>query len=357
MPPEPRVPLRQIAERTGLSRMAVSLALRNRPGVSPSTRQRVLKAAEALGYAPDPELSKMLARIRMRAPAETKACLALLTSGSVPGEWKRLPTERKYVEGARARARAYGYNLEEFWMTAPGMSPGRLGKILWHRGIEGLVIAPLQGNVAESRRTLEFDFGPFAAVEISETVEAPDLFRAIHDQYTSMQKVLEALAGLGYGRVGLVLERALDERVNGRWTAAYLGHRFRAGEDGMPPLLMGSASQREFDRWFDRHRPDAVVSVDQFGARLLDGRGAKVPGEVGYATLDLDGDSAARPGLSGIDQNSEQVGAAAIDLLIAAIQRGERGVPRHPQRVEIEGTWRAGNTTRARRRAGRRVFT
>lgn len=41
---------KEIAQKLGLSAATVSLALRDRPGVSPRTRQRVLEAAEALGY-------------------------------------------------------------------------------------------------------------------------------------------------------------------------------------------------------------------------------------------------------------------------------------------------------------------
>lgn len=55
-------------------------------------------------------------------------------------------------------------------------------------------------------------------VVISETVESPDLDRAIHDQYTAMIKCLDELTALGYQSIGLVLEEALDVRVNGKWT-------------------------------------------------------------------------------------------------------------------------------------------
>jgi LacI family transcriptional regulator len=327
--------------------MAVSLALRGKPGVSEATREQVLKTARDLGYAPDPEVANLMARIRSKKPAETKACLALLTSGATEQDWKRYTTERMYVEGAQARAREYGYRLESFWLNNPDMPPARLGNIIWNRGIEGVLIAPLQGRLSgKTPRSIELDFGLFAAVEISETVEWPDLDRAIHDQYSSMLKLLHELEALDYRSIGLVLEESLDLRVNGKWTAAYLQHRHRAHAGQLvPPLIMGSSRRSVFDRWYDRYRPDVVVSVNGFGLGFIQQRGLDVPGEVGYASLDLAGVATRRRDLSGIDQNSRQVGAAAVDMLVAAIQRGQRGIPEHPVRTQIAGTWVPGKST------------
>jgi DNA-binding LacI/PurR family transcriptional regulator len=86
--------------------------------------------------------------------------------------------------------------------------------------------------------------------------------------------------------------------------------------------------------------------VDRFGLRFLERRGVKIPKEVGYASLDVDGDAADNPGISGIDQHSRMVGAAAVDMLIAAIHRGQHGITREPVRMDVEGDWIAGNTTR-----------
>ena len=51
------VTLRQIAVRAKASVMTVSRALGNRARVAASTRERVLRIAEALGYRPDPEIA------------------------------------------------------------------------------------------------------------------------------------------------------------------------------------------------------------------------------------------------------------------------------------------------------------
>jgi len=45
-----RTTIKQIAGESGLSLSTVSLALRNKPGIPPETRQRILETAKALGY-------------------------------------------------------------------------------------------------------------------------------------------------------------------------------------------------------------------------------------------------------------------------------------------------------------------
>ncbi len=343
-----RIPLREIAEKAGVTRMTVSLALRGKPGVSEEKRRQVLRLAEQLGYKPDPELAKLLSHIRARTPAEAHDGLALLTTGRHAEAWQDSNTERKFIAGAEARAREYGYRMEKFWLDEPRMTPARLADIIWSRGIEGIILAPLVGRgMGRKERTLNLDFSRFSVVQISDTVEAPSLNCAIHDQYISMLHLLDQLEALNYRRMGLVLDKTLDLRVNRRWTAAFLQYREQAGQDKLPPpLILEEPGQKSFDRWFDRHRPDVIISLDLFGMRLLRARGLKIPQEIGYASLDLDGEVHAHPGLSGIDQNCHLVGATAMDMLVSAIHRKQQGIPLHPVRTEVEGTWVAGNSTR-----------
>ena len=69
-----KVSLRAIAVKAGVTRMAVSLALRGKTGVSASLRRKIQKLAKRMGYAPDPEVAKFLSHIRYhRLPIERKA--------------------------------------------------------------------------------------------------------------------------------------------------------------------------------------------------------------------------------------------------------------------------------------------
>lgn len=288
-----------------------------------------------------------MAHLRSRSSEETNACLAILTSGSHPEDWKKSLTEKNYILGARARAKEYGYSTTLFWMNEPGMTPDRISNIIWNRGIEGVIISPLQGNISKYlTRALELKFDLFSSVEIGETIKRPELDRAIHDQYTSMTTLMNELGELNYKRVGLVLEESLDLRVNGKWTGAFLQFQRSLKTKGLPPpLILENPDQKTFDRWFDRYEPDGVISIVRLGLEFIQNRGLNIPKDVGYASLDTDADEKAFPEVSGINQNSAQVGAASVDMLIASIQRGQRGVPEFPKRTQIEGSWKSGKST------------
>jgi hypothetical protein len=51
--------------------------------------------------------------------------------------------------------------------------------------------------------------------------------------------------------------------------------------------------------------------------------------------------------LSGVYQNGPEIGVAAADALVAMLQRNERGVPRFPRALLIEGSWAQGTTTKS----------
>ncbi len=349
MAPNPKIKLGDIAEKTGVTRMAVSLALRGKAGVSRETRAKVLRVAEELGYRPDPEVSSLMARIRSRTPAATKSCLALLTYGPVTEGSKRSITERKYVEGVIKRADEYGYRTEEFLIQSAKDSE-RVCKILWNRGIEGVIIRPVQHELlGKSPGSTGFDFGRFSSVAISETLGNPDLDRSLHNQYTSMLKAVSVLTEMNYRKIGLVLEEELNLRTNGRWTGAFLQHTFRSGGMSLPPpLIMAEPKQGTFDRWFEAHQPDVILSVNPHVPSFIRNRGLTFPKDIGYASLDLDGDYDGKSDLSGIDQNSCHVGAVAVDMMVSAIQRGQRGIPEHPVRIEVEGVWHHGSSVKRR---------
>ena len=113
----------------------------------------------------------------------------------------------------------------------------------------------------------------------------------------------------------------------------------------LPPFVSADWSERTFNRWFKRHRPDAVVSSTTEPLQWLRAAGLRVPGDVGFASLFL---AHAARGCSGFDQNFEQIAAAAVDAVIAQLHRNERGVPKSPQVVLVEGDWVPGRTVRQR---------
>src|SRR3712207_9201931 len=65
MPPTRRTTLADVAARAGVSVPLVSIVMRDAPGASDATRERVWRAAHELGYRPDSR-ARLLRRSRSR---------------------------------------------------------------------------------------------------------------------------------------------------------------------------------------------------------------------------------------------------------------------------------------------------
>jgi len=347
MPPQSpkKIALREIAERAGVSRMTVSLALRNSLRIAPKTRKAIQKIAAKLGYRPDPQISDLMSRIRTHAPSTEGVQIAFITTGDEPGAWKNSYTESLYWEGARSRSDEFGYKLEEYWLDNPAIPPRRLARILYARGITGALIAPLHRVLThESSRGLNLDLKHFSAVEISDTFTTPTLCRALHDHYASMAVLLRKLHGLGYERIGLAMHEHFDLTVDYKWQASYRMYQRVLKLASIEPYIFRDRSTKPLVRWMRSNRVQVIVSATNLVSKMLENEGIFIPGEVAYADLDLDV-GAGHSRTSGIDQNSGLLGAAAVDLLLTLMRRGERGVPEKPYNILVEGRWVAARST------------
>jgi LacI family transcriptional regulator len=73
---------------------------------------------------------------------------------------------------------------------------------------------------------------------------------------------------------------------------------------------------------------------------MLGKLGYRVPGDLGLAaTTTLDGNADA-----GINQNSEEIGAAAVETLLELIYRNDIGLPKLCREVLVDGSWQDGGT-------------
>lgn len=336
---EKRVLIEDVARRAGVHASTVSRALRDDPRIRPAVRDRLRGLANEMGYAPDPHL-RALAKYRAGGKAAGyRGLLGWVTNFETRDGW-RIYEKAEYFRGAERRARELGYDLEEFWLREPGVSGERLRRILAARGIRGILLPPQPA--AGTRLDLPLD--GLAAVSFGHTLEHPRVHVVHHHHYRSMRLLLGELLELGYRRPGLALMEKINRSVEGAWAAAYWDfcdeHRLRVPT----ALVRGEWARDEFAAWVEKARPDVVVS--DFGPTLgwLRGAGLRVPEDCGFA---LAARHPGHPRCAGIDENSEAVGAAAVEQLTSLVERGETGAPAHPISVLIEGTWKPlGRTVR-----------
>ena len=102
--------MQQIADVVGCSRMAVSLALRNSPKISPATIARIRKVAEELGYRPNPMVSALMTQLRHGRTVKRPTTIAYVTAYPTEDGWRQPGLFTEFHTGAKKRAEAQGAN-------------------------------------------------------------------------------------------------------------------------------------------------------------------------------------------------------------------------------------------------------
>jgi LacI family transcriptional regulator len=335
--PPSRVTLRDVARALGVSHTTVSRALRNDPQISKVMRERVQKTALKMGYKPDPMLSALAHYRRGKTKTPVRAELAWINSWPNPKELRALKEFNLYWKGAFEEAERCGFRLEEFVMDK-NLSLSRLGKILRARNIRGILLPP--------RRDVEPDYSDFCwddfcVVRFGHSISFPHAHLVSSDQLTDGLIAYENIWENGYRRIGLVT----SAKMHTRFSAGFLFSQMKRGSGQQLPALIltqdkSGDDQRLLKSWIKKHKPDAILTDMRELRDLLEEISYKVPEKIGLAALSmLDGNADA-----GIDQNSEEIGKVAIQLLISLINHNECGIPKICREVLVEGQWINGTT-------------
>ena len=339
-----RVSLKTIAVRAGVTPATVSYALHNHPGIPPATRDRVKSIAQQLGYRPDPLLGQLMAYLRtgMDKDMPYRATLAYLTDFSERVAPHRMYTYDQFFRGAEKRAHELGYQIEEFWLREPGMTGERMSRILKARGVPGVIVSP----APEQQDYPRIDWKRFSSVVVGLAKWNPLLHRCCNNQPHSLSLALRTLRSFGYQRIGCAFSASVDAMLDHNWLSAYLVDQYTIpAKDRVPLLLAENWSLQTFSEWYQAVRPQAVIGFQAPVLQWLQKMGVRVPEETGFATVDR---FPADPPLTaaGVEQNSNQVGAAAVDLVTSQIAYNDQGVPATPKLLLLEGHWEPGPTVR-----------
>jgi DNA-binding LacI/PurR family transcriptional regulator len=348
-----RATQKDIALKAGVGRSTVSLALKGHPKISLETRERIARVAESLNYSPDPMLSALATyRNRIREQA-FHGTLAWLVNAQPGYNWEEGPYYSSYFAGAATRAATYGYHLEKFGINANGITRSRLQSILRARNVKGLLLCPQP----RAGMSLEFAWEEFAAVTFGYTLVSPLLHTVASAHFLNTRHVVRELAARGYTRIGLVIDRTTDRRCGSNVYAGFLiEQQLDERLLHLPAFLDHEPAQvreekaygRKLHQYIEEYQLDALLTSDYRILDVLKSEGIKLPKDIGVAGLSLP--SADTP-LAGVVEDSTQIGAVAMDLLVGMVQRDEKGVPASPLRTHLEGIWHEGATLHPRREA------
>jgi DNA-binding LacI/PurR family transcriptional regulator len=335
----PRVSLRDVARAVGISHVAVSLALRGSERISVERRTQVQRAAEALGYRPDPMLAALAAYRRGRNDAPIAATLAWLNQWPDPRALRRWGEFELFWRGALQTAATLGYRLEEFVLGRDGRA---LERQLVARGVCGLLLPPHR-NALELNH---FDWARRAVVKLGLSLREPTAHVVVSDQTEGAALAFRRAWELGYRRIGFVTSERFEHNTRGNFRAGFLRQQSEllARATRLEPLVLpdehASAPIGPLRTWLRLARPDAVISSVAGLRGMLSRIGVIVPRDLAVAgTSALDGNFSA-----GLNQQCEEIGAVAVRTLAGMIQQGHTGGNQTVLRVLVEPVWVDGDS-------------
>ncbi len=342
----PRPTLNDIARAVGLSKYSVSLALQGNPQIPVDTRRRIQKAADKLGYQPDPVVAHLMAQLRSSRTTRLQAKLALVNANRDRQAFRVHPTISTYVEGCEKRAAKLGYGFDRFWLHDPALAAESWLRIIRARGIKGLVLVGLMdtNHLPEAMRPV---WEQFPCVVTGVRTSAPALSFCSVDHHNLVLLAFAQALALGYRRPGLVMDDVIDALVERRFSAGFQTAQRQIPKASHVPIFCpaadAEAQPKLFRAWLDRHRPDVVFTLYNNVISWLKVAGRRIPQDIGVIQLEW---RSARPEIAGMNQHNHVTGEAAVDMVVSQIHNNEKGVPEFPRATLIGATWMEGETVR-----------
>jgi DNA-binding LacI/PurR family transcriptional regulator len=302
--PRRRVTLADVAKHAGVSTALVSIVMRDAPGASPASRQRILAVAKQLGYRPD---------VRARSLASLKASVI----GVLFGRAGRFHLE--LIDGLYAAAEERGWDLVLSALTTSRDEKRALASLHDFRFDALIMLGP---PVAEPLLA-----GSVPLVVMGWHVDHPDVDIVRTSDEHGIALAVQHLVDLGHRRIahlqggtGLVAVARRDAYVHAMRDRG-LGTEVRIVPcDGEDQLDGQRAARALLDEGSEL--PTAIVAFnDDIAAAamsVLGQQGIDVPGDVSIIGFD-DSVVAHSPGidLTSIQQIPHEMARLAVDRIIA----------------------------------------
>lgn len=328
------VTMATVARAVGVATSTVSKALREDPTIPVARRREIQRVAKAMGYRPNPMVAALMARLHTRRRRDDPYHLAWIDLWQDDREAAGATDFNLMLRGAIQRADELGYQIETHRVTRDGTSAARLRQILISRSQWGVIIPP----VPEEAMNYSLDMEGLTGVTIGTSLHRPIMHRVAADLYQGAQLACRQLRAKGYSRIGLVLSASMNERVEGKWLAAYLAEQLRwPRAERLPPLLASSGEANKFYQWRSRHKPDVMLIAELHVEDWM--KSAAKTGVAKVPTAWLRMLKIRRKDTLAIDTGPEKMGAAAVDLVVGQIHRNERGSPDTAHTLLLDGVW------------------
>lgn len=328
-----RVGLRAVAKAAGVCLMTASLSLRDSPVISSPTRARVRGIAEKLGYRPDPEIARLMGRLRASRVIKRSVVIAALDLRG-DGEGAHHPYVVRLRRGIERQLDLLGFGIAHFRLRDYGGDAAAMMRVIRHRGITGCILLPSNRPV-ELSATLKWD--GISVVAATTSVLTPRFHRVVPNQVFNTMTLIADMARRGYSKIGAILSESLEQRTAHAHSLALTWHGHRGRILLLPDESTPAENEKRIAAWLRRHQVDVIFAQDaEIVAHAL--RSAK-PGrgdhQVGLVSLSTIGDS----GIAYQDEQPEYIGESAVSLLAGMMHNNETGIPEHPRVTTVDGVF------------------
>lgn len=306
-----RATLRDVAQAAGVSPSTTSRALSGEGYVAAAVRDRVLGAAEALGYVPH----AMARSLRTR----DSRTIGVLVSDLRNAFYADL------AAGIAARARRAGYTMMLVDDQGSTEVESEAARAFVATRVAGVIVTPLSGEVSAylTRQRVP-------VVEAERTLAEAAGDAVLIDNAGVARRMTDHLVNLGHRRIALFVDDGA--RTTGGERAA--GYRASLEESGIPadPGLViatgwdaEAARKAAIDILARRERPTAIVATSIPLAegvwRATNDLGLRIPEDISIVSLDdSEWMSMVTPGITAVAQDAVALGEAALDRLLARVR-------------------------------------
>lgn len=334
-----------------MGKATVSLALRDHPKISAATRERVKAAAAKLDYRPDPALARIAAHRWRTREHPSDFVVAFITT---PHPWTNHESLPELRIAAVEHGERLGYRVEHF-RSEDYASPEQLGRVLFHRGIRGVIV----GQILREDFLRNFPWASFTCVGCHVGYYQPLVHVVLPDFHHAIVRVWRETMAAGYRRIGVALLREMEAVDLFDKVSAVLFCQARLTPDfpAVPLQHFSPVELDEFNGWLKRYRPDVVLGFNGSVCDWLEKCGVKVPADIAFASLDnLPSAKFKGKSISGANPDYAFIGRTSVEQLDLLLRTNLHGIPAHPLTVHVPSGWIPGETMLpvARRRSARK---
>jgi DNA-binding LacI/PurR family transcriptional regulator len=335
--------MQDIADKAGVTKTTVSLALRGDRRISVKTRDRIKALAKEMGYRPNPMVATLMAQVQAGKGVSRGTTIGLLAPHG--NEQKGNLSPHGYVhhiyDGLRKRTHELGYGADVIEPAEEHTSFESCVRVMAHRGIRGVILPPYLG--AAKSFPAEFDCSSFAVVGLGESQQITGIHRVTHSQYRIAYGLVDRAIRRGYRKICMHMSPEMNVRTGNKYSGGFFGalHDLSDLPFCREQLLYTHGDKEPFLRWVEEQKPDAILSQYPSDYDLLIEQGYSIPDKMGFALVSTTESDAH---ISGCFHDPYVLASAAVDLVTAHLSRNETGKPIHPKTVLTPEDWVEGET-------------